>query len=344
MRRLMLIALVVAGCHHGAEEVAQAPSKEPATDAITRTTENGPVKLTVKVWPAKPSLIDPIFVRLEIDAAAGVTVEAPFQETGERLGRFRIVGFTKDRGAGDKQVQTYELAAPASGRERIPPFRLEMIDQRAGSGGSASPVAKAKELLTEEVPLEVTPVKAEKLDAELHPALGDLDVDVGGVPWWYWVGGAGLLVMIGSGATLAFRAWRLGRKRAQQRSAYDEAIARLRGLADRGAPDAATTDGWFVELSAIVRRYLEGRYHIHAPELTTEEFLQVAAKGAALTAEHRGMLTSFLEGCDRVKFAGYRPEAAESLATLAAAQGFIEETRVRELGQLGDAVIGKEAA
>ena len=90
---------------------------------------------------------------------------------------------------------------------------------------------------------------------------------------------------------------------------------------------SAKPSGW---LSAIVRRYLEQRYEIRAPELTTEEFLQVAIARPELSAEHRGLLRSFLERCDRVKFAGYRPDADESLATLKAARGFVEDTRLRE--------------
>jgi hypothetical protein len=333
MRAAILVIAVVglAGCHRGEEAVAPA-SNEPPADAIAKVTENGPVKLTVKVWPAHPSLTDTVSVRLEIDAAAGVTVDAPFQETGDQLGRFRIVGFTQDRqrlgNGGDHQVQTYQLTAPSSGRERVPPFRLEMIDQRATNGNAS---VKPLELLTEEVPLEIAPVKADRIDADLRPAAAALEVDVGGVPWWYWVGGGGLIVMLASGSALAWRAWRAGRRRARQKSAYDEAVAKLRVLADRGAPAAEQADGWFVELSGIVRRYLEGRYDIRAPELTTEEFLQVAARAAMLTADHRGLLTSFLERCDQVKFAGYRPDADESLATLKAAQGFIEDTRLREV-------------
>ena len=42
------------------------------------------------------------------------------------------------------------------------------------------------------------------------------------------------------------------------------------------------------------------------------------------------LLTLFLERCDRVKFAGYRPDTEESLATLKAARGFVEDTRLRE--------------
>ena len=89
-------------------------------------------------------------------------------------------------------------------------------------------------------------------------------------------------------------------------------------------------DAWFVELSAIVRTYLEGRYEIRAPELTTEEFLQEASRAKELTTEHRAQLSAFLERCDRVKFAGYRPDPAESIATLDAARAFVEDTRLRE--------------
>ena len=79
----------------------------------------------------------------------------------------------------------------------------------------------------------------------------------------------------------------------------------------------------------IVRRYLEGRYGVRAPELTTEEFLQEAQRAAALAANHRELLSAFLERCDRVKFAGYRPDSDESMATLKAARAFVEDTRVR---------------
>jgi hypothetical protein len=332
-----LILVVLAACGSGTStETSDHEVITPAKDAITKTTENGPVKATVKVWPAKPSLGDAIYVRLEVDAPAGVSIDAPFQEAGDqRLGRFRVVGFVRSTTPGQRQPnggqvqeQTYTLEAPASGRQRIPPLRLEMIDNRDAKGSADA--KKPQELLTDEVSLEVAPVPAEVATKPLLPGAGELDPDVGKTSLVLIVGLAGLVLMLGSGSILLVRALRARRRIAAQRSAYDEAVAQLRTLEDRGAPDTNDADAWFVKLSSIVRRYLEHRYDIRAPELTTEEFLLVATARPELTAVHRGLLTSFLERCDRVKFAGYRPEATESIATLAAARGFVEDTRLRE--------------
>ncbi|MGE5182563.1 MAG: hypothetical protein ACM31C_10895 [Acidobacteriota bacterium] len=302
---------------------------EPPKDAVTKHTENGPVKVDVRAWPAKPTLDDPIYFRVDIDAPAGISVDAPFQETGQRMGRFRVATFTQDlqhtADGGTHRVQTYTLDAPSSGKQRIPPLRLEMIDAR---GKDAS--AKPQEILTEEIPLDIAPVKEAAIDAQMKAAAGPLDPDVGGTPWLTILAIVSGVAVVASGSLLAWRAFAARQRRAEQRSAYDEAIAKLRELEDRGAPSDEIADAWFVQLSAIVRGYLERRYQIRAPELTTEEFLQEASRASSLSAEHRGLLSQFLERCDRVKFAGYRPDTQESLDSLAAARAFVEDTRLRE--------------
>jgi len=331
---LAITIIAAVGCHQdeAADPGAAAAAIEPAKDAITKSTEVGPVKATVKVWPAKPTLGDAIYVRLEIETPAGISIDAPFQEAGDqRLGRFWVVGFTRDTqrkpDGGQRHEQTYTLEPPSSGRQRIPPLRFEMTDTRKGSAGDAG---KPQEVLTDEVPLEIVPLAGEAASAQLRPAAGERDPDVGGIGGLALLGIASALAVLGSGSVLAYRALRARRRIEQQRSAYDEAVAQLRALEDKGPPDETAADSWFVALSSIVRRYLEHRYEIRAPELTTEEFLQVATARPELTAEHRALLSSFLERCDRVKFAGYRPDADESLATLKAARGFVEDTRLRE--------------
>ncbi len=333
-------AMMFSACRAKTEAPLAVPVAEPA-DAITKITENGPVKATVRVWPSKPTLDGQLTVQLEVDAEPGVSVDLPFQEAG--LGRFRVEHYEREtrREANGHavQVQTYTLVAPSSGRHRVPPFRIEMLDARArpsGAAGSANAATGAanaaagdrSELLTEEISLLVEPVQVSKSSAELRPAAGELAVNVGGWSRWYYaLVGVGV-IWVALGLVLLGRL-RARKKIERKRTAYDTAVARLAALESGGAPDGAAADPWFVELSGIVRRYLEDRYDIAAPERTTEEFLAEAAKAAELTADHRALLSAFLDRCDRVKFAGYQPDSAESLATLKAARGFVEDSRLR---------------
>jgi hypothetical protein len=263
------------------------------------------------------------------DAQPGASVDAEFQEAGDqKMGRFDVKGFTRvpqrNADGSSREIETYTLDAPASGKQRIPPLRFEMIDAR-GSAGKGK-----QEILTDDVPLDIAPVKTEAIGASLHDAEGKLDPDVGGTPWLLILGIASGVAVLASGGILLLRAAKQRRSVANQRSAYDDAVAKLAALQGRGAPTSDDADAWFVELSAIVRRYLERRYVIRAPELTTEEFLVVAA--GRLSAEHRALLEAFLERCDRVKFAGYRPDSDESIAALNAARAFVEDTREAAAG------------
>ena len=119
-------------------------------------------------------------------------------------------------------------------------------------------------------------------------------------------------------------------RRAEQRArltAFDRAVARLDRLRRQGLPDSARLDAWYVELSDIVRRYIEERFALHAPERTTEEFLLEAGRSTGFSSAHRDLLTAFLVRCDRVKFARYSPGAGESRDALDVALRFVRETR-----------------
>jgi hypothetical protein len=233
-----------------------------------------------------------------------------------------VLRFAPDHGAthegGQRYVDTYELAAPMSGKQRIPPLRV---------------VVHAKEeteILTEEVPIDVGAILAEKTDQALRPARPAIGTYVGGRSWWPLAIAGGVALLALGGGVAGWRFWRGRRRRAAQVGAWELAMQRLAELEARGAPAADDADAWFVELSGIVRSYVEGRYHLRAPELTTEEFLLEARRIGALRDEDRDRLGSFLERCDRVKFAGWRPEAGESLELLGVARAFVQETRPLE--------------
>jgi len=320
-----VVVLFVAACGSSSAPATseRAPIPEPPSDAIVKESDAGPAKVAIKVWPVSPTLGDSIWVRLEVETDPGVTADLPFDQ--QALGRFQVLRFAPDHGAthegGQRYVDTYELAAPMSGKQRIPPLRVVVHGK------------DETEILTEEIPLEVGGILAEKTDQALRPAREAVGTYVGGRSPWPLVLAGGVVALALGGGAFGWTLWRGRRRRAAQVSAWDLAMRRLAELEARGAPAGDDADAWFVELSGIVRGYVEGRYHLRAPELTTEEFLLEARRIAELRGEDRDRLHSFLERCDRVKFAGWRPEAGESLELLGVARAFVQETRPLEPAQ-----------
>jgi hypothetical protein len=317
MRRMWILAFVAAcASKHAPAVVDDAPIPPPAADAITKDVSQGPATITVKVWPAKPTLGDSIWLRIEGNAPAGVTLDMPFDQ--EALGRFQVLRF-----AHDATSATYELSAPMSGKQRIPSLRVVMHQG-----------TDEKEILTDEVPIDVGSILAEKTDRTLAPAKTELDTEPGKRTPWLLIGGIASGVLLLGLAIFLWFALRARRIRHAKISAWELAMRRLAELEARGAPDAEAADAWFVELSALVRAYVEGRYRLRAPELTTEEFLTEARRIPELADDHRTLLANFLETCDRVKFAGWRPASDESLAVIANARSFVYDSRPRDDARL----------
>jgi hypothetical protein len=82
-----------------------------------------------------------------------------------------------------------------------------------------------------------------------------------------------------------------------------------------------------VAVSAVLRRYIEDRFGVRAPESTTEEFLEAVMAPGSELGSHREVLGRFLQLCDLVKFAHLRPEPSAALPLLDTAEGFVESTR-----------------
>jgi hypothetical protein len=81
-----------------------------------------------------------------------------------------------------------------------------------------------------------------------------------------------------------------------------------------------------IEVSDVVRQYLELRFNFHAPERTTEEFLHELKASNLLLPDQKQSLGEFLSICDMVKFAKYEPGPAELRALHESAMRLIDET------------------
>ena len=86
-----------------------------------------------------------------------------------------------------------------------------------------------------------------------------------------------------------------------------------------------------LRISNILRRYIENRFALQAPERTTEEFLTELSLAESaentLLGSHKSLLTDFLTQCDLVKFAKHEPTKAESEKTIIICREFIEKTK-----------------
>jgi hypothetical protein len=310
----------------------------PAAAAVRRESVSGPIRATVTLSPERPALGDPLALTLEVEAEPGVEVRMP--AFGEALGRFEIVDFAprerRTEAGGTRAEQRYTLDAPMSGRHTIPPLAVEFVDRRAAAPGKRP---EPQELLTEPITLEVASALgggAVTATAAMRPPRGRLDEAwPPPTPVERAAGPVALaLVAAAVGGALLVRRLRRG---PTPISAFEAARAALASLESAGVPSGEALDAWTVRLSAIVRRYVEDRYGLRAPERTTEEFMREASRSPAIRPEHRTLLRAFLEHCDRVKFAAYRPAEAESRGALASARRFVEETRPAAGGEGGGA-------
>ncbi len=309
-------------------ETAQAKTEQAETvqsESLRTVSERGPVRAVVSLEPAAPRIGDTLVVTLEVTADKDVELLMP--EFGQALERFPIVDFFPEQRLDDQgrtvSSQRYTLELTASGKASIPPLIVEFVDHRE-DGKPAPDGEDAYELLTERMPFEVESVVPSQAAAELRPPLGDLESLRSARSYWI---AAVVGVLLLAGALLLRRVLAAWNPQALRESAYEAAIARLSSLVARPLPGADEVGAFFVELSDLIRRYLEDRFELRAPELTTEEFLTVAAASPDLSAEHKGFLREFLQSADMVKFARFVPGEQEIGDALDHARHFLEQTR-----------------
>lgn len=166
-----------------------------------------------------------------------------------------------------------------------------------------------------------------KTNQELRPPR-DLADWPSRIPRWIWV-----LPLIAALAAIA--GWAIGRFLSKPRTIlqmlppeppHEIALRALRALKAKGWIEQGNVEPFYIELSAIVRHYIENRFGIRAPELTTEEFMHEAARSPELSSAQQELVKGFLEQADLVKFARFRPECAEMQHAFTAAEQLVLET------------------
>jgi hypothetical protein len=142
--------------------------------------------------------------------------------------------------------------------------------------------------------------------------------------WWLLVVAAAIIIWF------LFKFWPRKQKAAEpeiKRPAHLIALEELEALVKRDLLRQGKVKEYYSGVSDIIRHYLENRFALKAPEMTTEEFLYYARAQAPQLKTYRDTLKEFLVACDMVKFAKYLPQDEDNEIILQTARKFIEETK-----------------
>ncbi len=347
--------LLTAGCTGANTSQANAPTTAPA--GIEKTTERGPVKMTVRTDKSEITIAERLELSIEVTAPQGVEVEMP--SFGMQLNEFQIRDFRDEPAravdGGLQWRQTYDLDIFLSGEYSIPAITATFVDRRNAEAAPDKPTATADESPTDaghsdeppapqaqpadppgtirgEIASDPFTIKVTSLLAgDFDPTkFRDLKAPVALPPepvrlraWWF-VPGAAVVVGLGLGAWFMLRRRRIALARAIP--PHEWAFDQLRLLIDEKLVELGQIHEFYFRLSLIVREYIERRFGLMAPERTTEEFLVEMRRSPVLSDEHKRLLGEFLTACDMVKFACYTPQAKEIEQAFDAARDFVEQT------------------
>ena len=275
--------------------------------------------VSVSVDRTEVTIGDPIRYTISVTAAAGVEVEIPL--LGEQLGDFTVLDFGElpPRTENGRVVtgRWFRLTTFETGQHLLPG---PTIHYRRQTG-------QRERIDGNDVSIAVLSLLAE---AGQNPTLRDIKPPEA-LPFdWrpYGLVAVAGLILAGLGGGLFFYLRRPAPAVAPPvPPASQLALEALRRLHARGLIEKQQFETYYVSLSAIVREYLEDGLNLRAPEMTTEEFLSVAARDHQLSPIQQERLAEFLSQADLVKFARHRPGLEESEAAYQAARRFVEETQ-----------------
>jgi len=266
--------------------------------AFTADLSRGEIGITLEATPATVSPARDFMLTVTVEAPSHLAVALP--DLRDRFSGFSTAeDFASDPvEANGRTRQTYRwrlVPEPAAERYRLAPFAVTVLDTRAGQ---AAPVSFATRpvLFPGEGPRP--PVTG---DPEVTPEPIHIPPTARTVASWILTAVAAAAVL----AALLFGLARLGsRVREIRMSPVERAWVELQRLLSRNLPSRGFYKEFYIELTMVVRRYIERTHGIRAPEQTTQEFLAAAATHPVFTADVLAQLKAFLESADMVKFAG----------------------------------------
>jgi hypothetical protein len=247
-----------------------------------------------------------------------------FPKLADSIGKIRIVNFKTDTvfDKGDKSIETinrrYTITAFDSGMYIIPSYVFK------------SPVG---DLPTDTLNLDVRTVAVDTTKA-FYDIKQPLAIKYTFWDWlrdnWKLVVGI-LAAMLATGAAVYYLLKRPKKEVVIEEVKPDvplhvQALQKLEEIRNKQLWQHDQVKQYYIELSDVVREYLEKRYTIQALEQTSEEIF-ASLRNMDIASEDRNLLRQLLVLSDMVKFAKEKPAAHENEKSMENAVTFIKDTQ-----------------
>ena len=286
------------------------PAAEKPAGAFTADLSQGPVEIKLSAEPAQVRMDRDLFVTLRVSSPDYLKITLP--DLRERFHGFtQTDSYMRDpisAGGITRLEQRWQVTPDLLRTYRLAPFAVRVDDTRMRPAVTTWFATHAVVFPAEPMP---APVSGEP-EASPHP---------------YWIPPTPRMILgwiawsiLGIlAAALLFQGARLLHRHVREirLSPRERAFVELDRLLRRNLVAKRLYKDFYIELTMVVRRYIERAHRIHAPEQTTQEFLAAAARHPHFRPEALAQLKDFLESADLIKFAGQ--EATPQLADEAVA-------------------------
>lgn len=267
---------------------------------------------------------DIIQYTLSVEWAESIQVEPP--SLAANLGNFEIRDYQtigpRPSGEGRLKISTtYQIAVYEAGEYTIPGVPINYIDRQK----------QPKTVNSEPIDIMV-----KSMDPDLSGTIRDIRSPASiPIDWRPFIIGGAIALAVLLAALIGWIIWRqrkAGRLRKQafgfERPAHQWALEALDKLLAAGYLDEGLIKQYYIEVSEILRGYLQRRFLFNAPEQTTSEIM-TEALNLPLTADQRDKLRWFLEMADLVKFAKYLPQSGTHPKMIETARDLIHATEIK---------------
>ncbi len=288
------------------------------TASANQTPVEQPLAVTAEVDRTSVSIGDKITYTINVKAPKDYEVQLP--SIGENLADFTVKDFSSDKSGffSHTYTESYVLDIYETGTFTIPAAAIKYKSKDS---------PEWQETVTEEISITVQSLLN---DTENTAAIRNIRGPYSMMNLTYvYIALAIILVIVIAIALFMYFKKKKGPVEliVPPPPAHDTALKALKDLLGKDYIKTGQVREYYFELSNIVRHYLEDRFDMKAPEMTTEEFLIHLKNTHKLTSEHKGLLREFLSQCDMVKFAKHLPGEREIESSYGSAKDLVEQTK-----------------